>query len=85
MFDHFLCDFEIRNHPVAERADGMNITWGPAEHHFRFVPDGEHLFAAFNFGNGHHRWFVQNDPAAFDVNQCIGRAEVDRHIGRNHA
>src|SRR5690606_33454952 len=68
---------------VAEGADGFDVAGGAAEHLLGFVTDGKNLLLAPAGRDRHHGGLVEDDAAAFDVYQGIGRAEVDGHIGRH--
>jgi hypothetical protein len=68
MLDHFLRHLEIGNDTVAQGPDGGDIARGSAQHHFRLVADGEHVFLALDLGNGDYRRLVQDDAPSLDVN-----------------
>ncbi len=85
MLDHFLRHFEIGDDAIAQRTDGGDISRRAAQHHLRLVADGENVLFALHFGDGDDRRLVQDDAAPLDVNQGIGRPQIDRHIGRKHA
>jgi hypothetical protein len=67
---------------VAQRPDRLDVPGSAAEHELGFLADRENLFAALDIGERHHRGFVQHDAAPLDIDQRVGRAEIDRHIGR---
>ena len=71
--------------PSRKRADGRDVAGRAAQHHLRLVADGEDLLLALDLGDGDDRRLVQHDAAALDVDQRVGRAEIDRHVGREHA
>ena len=81
MLDHFLGDFEVGDDSVAQRAAGGNVTGGAAEHHLGLLADGYHLFLASDIGDGDDAWFGQDDAAALDVDERVGGAEIDGHVG----
>ena len=56
-----------------------------AEHQLGLLADREDLLAALDAGDRDHRGLVQHDAAALDVDERVGRAEVDRHVGRQQA
>ena len=85
MLDHLFRDFEIGDDAVAQRADGGDVAGRAAQHHLRLVADGEHLLLALDLGDGDDRRLVQDDAAALDVDQRVRRAEIDRHVGGEHA
>ena len=80
VFDHFFGDFEIGDDAVAQRPNGADVTGGTAEHLLGFLTDGENLFLAFDFGDGDHRWLVQDDALALDVDQRVRGAQIDGHV-----
>src|ERR1700694_3385344 len=82
MFDHFLRHLEIRDDPVAQWADCLDVARGAAEHQFRLLADGENLFPALDAGDRHHGRLVQDDAAPLHINEGVCRAEIDRHVGR---
>ncbi len=67
---------------VAQRADGLDVAGRSAQHHLGLVADREHLFLALDGRDGDHRGFVEHDTATLDVDQGVGRAEIDGHVGR---
>jgi hypothetical protein len=73
--------FEVGDDAVAQRADGLNVAGRAAQHHLRFVADGQNLLLALDLGDRHHRRLVQDDARALDVDQGIGGAQIDRHVG----
>ena len=81
VFDHLFGDVEFGNHAIAQRANGLNVTGRTPEHLLSFFPDGKYLFLAFFVGDGYHGWFVKDDATPFDVNQCVGGAQIHRHVG----
>ena len=85
MLDHLLRHLEVGDHAVAQRADGLDVARGAAEHLLGLLADGEHHLLAPDIRDGDYPGLVQHDPAAFDVDEGIGRAEVDGHVGRHQA
>ena len=45
VLDHLLGDFEVGDHAVAHRADGLDVAGRAAEHQLGLVADGEDLLA----------------------------------------
>ena len=80
MLDHLFRDFEIRDHAVAQRANGLNIARCAAKHLLGFVADGKDLLLALDVGDGDDGRLVQDNPLTLDVDQGVGRAEVDGHV-----
>src|SRR3546814_10373106 len=85
VLDHLLGDFEIRDDAVAQRPDRHDVAGRAAEHHLGLVADREDLLLALDFGDGDDRGLVEDDPAALDVDQGVGGAQIDRHVGGQHA
>ena len=83
VFDHFLGDMKIRNHAVAQGTYRRNVGGGFSQHLFGIGPDGQNNFFIFYVGNGNHRRFIQHDPAPLNINQRVGRSQVNGHIRRN--
>jgi len=85
VLDHLLGDFKVGDDAVAQGTDRGNVAGRAAKHELRLVADGEHLLLAFDLGDSDHRRLVEDDAAAFHIDEGIGRAEVDRHVRRQHA
>jgi hypothetical protein len=49
------------------------------------VADREHLLLALDLGDGNDRRLVQDDAAAFDIDEGVRRTQVDRHIRGEHS
>jgi len=75
---HDFGDFEIRNHAVFERSNGDDLSRRAAQHGFGVFAHRHHL--AGGLLDGHDGGFVQNDAAALDVHERVGRTEVNRNI-----
>jgi hypothetical protein len=85
MLDHFLGDLEIGDDAVSHRADRLDIAGGATEHHLGRVADGFDDLLAVAYLERDDGGLVQDDPPAFDIDEGVGGAEIDRHVGRNHA
>jgi hypothetical protein len=81
MTDHFLGNFEVSDNPIAKRADCLDISGGPAQHHLRLVPDSENLLLPLAVKNRHDRRLIQDDTATLDINQRICGTKVNGHVG----
>ena len=46
-----------------------------------FVADRQDLLAALDAGDRDDRRLVEDDAAALDIDEGIGRPEIDRHVG----
>ena len=75
MLEHFLGNIEIGNHPVLHRAHRLDTAGCTPQHALGFRAHRHRgvFIVAHVVGQRHHRRFVQNDTAAFDVNQGVGR------------
>src|ERR1700733_596574 len=76
--EHSLCDVEIRYHAVFQGPDRDDVAGRSADHAFGFHPDGDDLPRVRV--QSHHRWLIEHDSTSADVDQCVGSAEIDRHI-----
>src|ERR1700692_3094284 len=85
MLDHFLRHLEIGDDAVAQRANSLDVARGPAQHLLGLLADGEDLLLAAHVGDGDHTGLIQHDAATLHVDECIGRAEIDGHVGRHDA
>ena len=85
MLDHLLGDFEVGDDAVAHGADCLDVAGGAAEHHLGLLADGEDLLFAAHVGDGHHAWLGEHDAAPLDVDEGVGCAEVDGHVGGHGA
>ena len=70
---------------AAERLHGDDTTVPILAKGKTIVAHRQHLHAPLVLGDRDHRWLVQHDATALDVYQRIRRAQVDGHIGRQHA
>ena len=80
IFDHFLRDIEIRDDPVPQGAHGDDVRGGLAEHALGFKPEGDRLPGVPV--DRHDGGFFQHDPLPLDVDEGVGRAEVNPHVVR---
>ena len=76
--EHLLGDVEVGDHAVLEGPDGEDVAGGPADHPLGLRPDRQD-------GPGlgvdrHDRRLVEHGPAPPDVDEGVGRAEVDGHV-----
>jgi hypothetical protein len=78
---HGLGHFEIGNDTVAHGPDGHDIARGAAEHVLGFQSHGQHtVFRSVVRSHGDHGGFAENDALAFDINQGVGRSQVNGQI-----
>src|SRR5437762_1917816 len=78
MPQHRLCNFEIGDYTILERANRDNIRRRAAEHPLGLVAYRQHSICAGL--HGHHRRLTQNDSLIFDVNKSVRRAQIDPDI-----
>ena len=81
VLDHLLRDLEVGDDAVAQGADGLDVAGRAADHLLGLVADGQDLLAPVLVADRHHGRLVEDDAAALDVDQRVGRAEIDRHVG----
>ena len=76
--EHLLGDVEVGDHAVLQRADRGDRPGRAAEHPLRLDPDRVHLAGALvDRDDGR---LGEHDPAAADVDERVGGAEVDGHV-----
>ena len=83
LLDHLLGHVEVGDDAVAQRADDFHVAVGLAEHGLGFGADSVDDLAAAFVDVGDHRRLIENDAAAFDVDQRVRGAEIDGQIWRN--
>ena len=83
VLDHLLGDVDVGDDAVAKRADRLDLVGGLAHHQLGIVADGLDALDAVDRLDRHHRRFVEDDPAASDIDQGVGGTEVDRHVVRH--
>jgi hypothetical protein len=80
---HFFRDLEVRNNAVLHWLDGHDIAWCASKHFLGFAPNSNDFTAGFI--DGHNGRLVYNDAFAMREHQSIGRAQIDRKVGREKA
>ena len=78
MPQHRLGHFEVRDHAIFQRAHRHDVAGRAAEHALGFVADGQHFVGARLHRDD--RRFAQDDALIFDINQRVGRAEIDADV-----
>ena len=76
--EHLLGNFKIRNYAFGKRPHCGYMPGRAADHFFGFSPDLNNLPGFFI--HRHHRGLVDHDPAAANINQRIGRAQVNADV-----
>jgi len=72
---------EIGNDTVFKGSDRRDVTGCSSQHTLRLGTDGFDRFLAIVNSDSHNGRLIKNDAAILYVDQCVGRAEVDRQIG----
>jgi hypothetical protein len=78
--EHFFGDVEVGDHSVLERTNRQNAVRRTPQHSFRLEPDA--LDLAGRFLDGHYGGLVEHDALTFDVDEGIGRAQINRDLIR---
>ena len=82
MLDHLLGDFEIGDHPGAQRPDGFDILGRLAHHQLGVVADRAHLARAVHELHRDDGGLAGDDAGAADINHGVGGTEIDRDVAR---
>ncbi len=80
MLDHLLGNINVGDDSVTKRADCLDLIGGLAHHELGVVANRLDPLDPIDGFDRHHRRLVEHDPAAADIDQRIGRAQVDRHV-----
>ena len=83
MLDHLLCNFDVGDHAIAERANGLNVGGRLAHHQLGFVADNldpPDPVARFECD---YRRFVQNDTFVPHIDNGVHGPKVDSHVMRS--
>ncbi len=78
MAQHRFRHFKIRDYAIFQRANRNNIGRRAAEHAFGFIADSQHARGP-RLHRDHGR-LTQDNALIFDVDERIGRAEVDTDV-----
>jgi hypothetical protein len=78
VMQHLLGHVEVRNDPVLERADGLDIAGGTPHHRLGLVTDGEHRMIGLMYGDDGR--LVHHDSFPADIDQGIGGAQIDGEV-----
>ena len=76
--EHLFGHFKIGNHARDKGSRGDNVSRGTPDHFFRLTANSQDL-AGFLIDRNDRR-LVNHDSPAFDVNQCIGRSQINPNI-----
>ena len=77
MLQHFLSDLEVGDDPIFKRADRSDIARSSTQHAFCIYADCRYRFLVVMLPNCHHRGLIKDDASLPNINQCIGRSEID--------
>ena len=80
ILDHFLGDVEVGDYAVAHGSNRLNRAGSPADHELGAFAYSQNLLAPILNLIGDDRRLVQNNTAPSNINQRIGRSQVDRHV-----
>src|SRR5690606_6535186 len=83
LLEHLLGHREVGDDTVLHGPNGFYIAWYAAQHLLGLAANclNDLLAAGTAFlADGNHRWLVEHDTLAPNINQGVGGTEVDRHI-----
>jgi hypothetical protein len=83
VLDHLLGDVDVGDHAITQRADGLDLVGRLAHHQLGVLADGFHPLDAIYGLNCDDRRLIEDDAPAADVDEGVGRPEVDRHVVRH--
>ena len=75
--EHRLRDDVVGDDAVLHRPDGLDVAGCAADHLAGFLADGHDPVVV---GNRDHGWLRDDDSLALDVDEDVGRAEVDTDL-----
>jgi len=76
--EHGSGGIEIGDDPVAERPRGDNLSGGPSDHAFGFLAHRDDLAIVRPLGD--HGRLAQDDALALDVDQRVGRPQINPQV-----
>ena len=77
---------KVGDHAVPHGPDGDDVARCAAQHVLGFQPHGQHpVFGTVIGPHGDHGGFAENNAFAFDVNQRVGRTQVDGQVAGKDA
>jgi hypothetical protein len=68
MLKHFLCDLEIRDNAILERANCLNIAWRSPKHTLGFPTDRFDGFHTVVYANSNNGGLIKDNAFVLDVN-----------------
>ena len=75
---HALRDVIVRNHAVAQRADGDDIAGRTSDHLPCLLADGEHLIRITV--DRHNRRLLQDNPLPLHIDEHICRPQINSYV-----
>lgn len=83
LLEHLFGDRKVCNHAVLHRTDGADVAWNAAEHLFGGFTDSVNgrfaVWPAF-LADGDNARLIENNAFTTDINQGVGRTEIDGEI-----
>src|SRR5690554_1293308 len=80
MLQHLLGNGEVGNDAILHRTNGRDITRRTPQHTFGVGPYGGHAAHIACLANGHYRRLIEHDTATANINQRIGRSQINGKI-----
>ena len=84
LLEHLLGDGEVGDHAVFHGANGFDVAGHLAQHGLGLVTHSLNGFLALRaafMANRHHRGLVEHNAPVANINQGIGRAQIDGQVG----
>ena len=82
VLDHFLGDFDVSDNAIAQRTDRFDRVRRLAHHHLGVIANGFDALDAVNSLNRDDAGLIEDDALILDVNQRVGRPQIDSHVLR---
>src|SRR5207249_10355740 len=79
---HRLGDQVVGDDAVTHGSADDDAAWRAAQHLARVRADGDNAVVGSRVG--HHRWLVEHNAAAHDVDDHVGCAQIDADVLRKH-
>jgi CheY-like chemotaxis protein len=77
---HLLRDIEVGDDPVSQGTEDADRARGPAQHGLGLLADCQQR--VIGLADGHDRGLVEDNALAADVDERVGRAEIDGEVFR---
>ena len=79
-FEHLLGSIEISDDTITQRTHRLDVSRGAAEHQLGLITHGQGRTPLEV--KSHHRGLLQHDAAAGDIDQRVGRSEINTNVAR---